>query len=571
VNAQDYHDRILLLALFDAREQLDNNFPFLAHDPEPTILRAAIERIRDRMIRETRDSAETLANMLAVEAELASTGRDAAKVPGEVDLERAIANVSARIAREEGRESDAEVAEASERLVTPPSDELARPRPRISGTRPGRRHGLTRWLAASAGGRDDVLAAVPSAQFRIAALGSILFSTAILAGVSAVIAIRMCASISLWSAIVIGTMWSAMIYIIERSIILTIDRRASRLRAIVSAIPRITLIAIVAIVIATPLTLAVFNREIATQVLADQQSTQRSYQAELTQQLDSLRNQVRTDQLAAAGLAPGAVSGDPSVRAATAEAHAAQLQYDKATDTYLRLSAQAQCEFDGTCGTHVPGDGAQYRDLKNQADVSRAAMAQAAAALNNARAQLSIVTSRASAVHASLAKQDLAQTQGALAGAERQLASTTAAFNRSNNENVGILARLDALNSLASREPVVRQAWVLFQVFLVLLGILPVLTKLLMTLGPETAYDRVAADIEAARAREAEARLKAAIIAAEIEAVLNVEEQGVAALRRVEAIRPFDAEVADGQAATIRASMVGWRESYKNPRSGRGS
>src|SRR5947208_11734616 len=129
-------------------------------------------------------------------------------------------------------------------------------------------------LAALAGARGDVLEAAPSARARFVALGGVLLSTGGLAAVSAAFAVHMALGVWWPFALVIGLGWGLVIVNLDRMVLVGMGHDSSWKRNLVLAVPRVALALILGIVVATPLTLQVFHKEIDAEIV--QMQTERS-------------------------------------------------------------------------------------------------------------------------------------------------------------------------------------------------------------------------------------------------------------------------------------------------------
>src|SRR3954454_22003516 len=144
---------------------------------------------------------------------------------------------------------------------------------------------------------------------------------------------------------------------------------ASWKRNVVLAVPRVALALILGTVIATPLTLQVFHREIDTEIVTLQAENSDTYKARLDsdtrfRQLPALAKKVATEQSV---VASGGQS-DTGLAPMQASVTTAQTSYDQALASFQALTAQAQCELNGTCGTGQPGTGTAYESATEAAD-----------------------------------------------------------------------------------------------------------------------------------------------------------------------------------------------------------
>src|SRR5918997_2960905 len=156
-------------------------------------------------------------------------------------------------------------------------------------------------LASLGGARPDVLALAPGARPRFVAMGGVLLSTGGLAVLSAAFAVHM--ALGLWwpFALLAGLGWGFVVVNLDRMLVVGMAHDASLRRNLLLAVPRIGLALILGIVIATPLTLQVFAKEIDTEVVTMQAEAADQHRASLEADerfagLPALRESVAVDE-----------------------------------------------------------------------------------------------------------------------------------------------------------------------------------------------------------------------------------------------------------------------------------
>ena len=180
---------------------------------------------------------------------------------------------------------------------------------------------------------------------------------------------------------------------------------------------------------------------------------------------------------------------DPALAPLRAHVGAAQAAYDQAQHTALDLTARAQCELNGTCGTHQPGTGTAYQQAKAAADAQAGVVAAATAELDAATAASATAQQRS----AQLAHGTLATDQAELTRLTGEQTRLQAAFDATNDNDGGILLRLQALSRLSDTNATLGAAHLMLSLLFIAIEILPVLMKVLLNISPPTAYDRLAA------------------------------------------------------------------------------
>ena len=345
-------------------------------------------------------------------------------------------------------------------------------------------------LAVLAGARTDLLEAAPGARSRFVALGGVLLSTGGLALLSAAFAVHM--ALGMWwpFALILGLFWGVVIVNLDRMLVVGMAHDASVKRNLLMAVPRVALALILGTVIATPLTLQVFHREIDTEIVTLQAEQSDAYKARLDHdarfaQLPALKKRVATEQ---AVVATGGAS-DTGLVAVRAQVTVAQKAYDDALTSYQALDAQAQCELNGTCGTGRPGTGTAYQQARAAADAQAAVVAGARSALDTATSAASSAASRS----ATEAAANLAGDKTTLARLTAEQDRLQAAFDATNADDDGILIRLEAMSRLGDENAMLSAAHTMLSLLFICIELLPVLVKVLLNFGPPTAYDRLAA------------------------------------------------------------------------------
>lgn len=345
-------------------------------------------------------------------------------------------------------------------------------------------------LALLAGARPDVLAAAPGARARFVALGGVLLSTGGLAVVSMTFAVYMALGVWWPLALLIGLGWGLVVVNLDRMLLVGMAHDASLRRNLVLAVPRVGLALVLGVVIATPLTLQIFAKEIDTEIVTMQAEAADAYQASLASDsrfvgLPGLAGRIATEE---AIVASGGVA-DTALVGVRAEVSAKQAALDAAVAVSRELDAKAQCELDGSCGTGDPGTGTAYLQARAAADAQQDVVDSVRADLDAAAAAASSAASRS----ASLAVSSLETDRAELARLTAEQQRLQAAFDRRNEDAGGLLMRLAALDRLGDRNATLAAAQFMLSLLFMSVEILPVLMKLLLNFSPPTPYDELAA------------------------------------------------------------------------------
>lgn len=125
------------------------------------------------------------------------------------------------------------------------------------------------WMCS--GSDPDLLAESPkSEQIKYAGVGGTVFFTAVMAFIASAYALYTVFD-NVTAAIFFGLIWGLLIFNLDRFIVSTIKKRDSKMDEILQAAPRILLAVIIAVVIAKPLELKIFEKEID-QVLLEEKN-----------------------------------------------------------------------------------------------------------------------------------------------------------------------------------------------------------------------------------------------------------------------------------------------------------
>jgi hypothetical protein len=351
-----------------------------------------------------------------------------------------------------------------------------------------RRARLSDGLAVLSGARPDVLEAVPGARAKFVALGGVLLSTGGLAVLSAAFAVHMALGVWWPFALLLGIGWGFVIVNLDRMLLVGMAHDSSLRRNLLMAVPRVGLALVLGIVISTPLTLQIFHKEIDTQVVALQAEASDEFNRNLDDDarfagLPELREKVATEQAVVAS--GGASAAD--LAPLQAELAAAQAAYDAALATQRELSARAQCELDGTCGTGDAGTGRAYVEARAAADAHAGVLDAAEDELDTATAAISSGASRSM----QQATADLETDTAELARLTEQQTALQVSFDETNADNTGILIRLQALSALSESNATMAIAHYMLALLFISVELLPVLMKMLLNFGPRSTYDRL--------------------------------------------------------------------------------
>ncbi|MGY1813309.1 DUF4407 domain-containing protein [Blastococcus sp. SYSU D00820] len=344
-------------------------------------------------------------------------------------------------------------------------------------------------LAVLGGARPELLAAAPGARPRFVALGGVLLSTGGLAVLSMAFAVAMALGVWWPVALLVGIGWGFVVVNLDRMLLVGMAHDTSVKRNLLLAVPRVGLALILGAVVATPLTLQVFHKEIDTEIVTMQAEAADAYRTSLESDarfagLPELQERVATEQEI---VSTGGVA-DPALAAVHAEVATRQAALDAAVTSHRELQARAQCELDGTCGTGEAGTGTAYQEARAAADAAALAVTAAQAAYDDAVSTATAAEARSF----SAAQSALATDSDELARLTAEQDRLQAQFDATNEGSGGILLRLEALDRLSDRNTTLWLAKTMLAMLFMAVELLPVLMKLLLNFGPPSAYDKLA-------------------------------------------------------------------------------
>jgi Domain of unknown function (DUF4407) len=315
----------------------------------------------------------------------------------------------------------------------------------FSGNKKDTDHSKFFWWCA--GAHQSLLREFPSEHTRYAGLGAVILATFILASISAGYAMYSVFGNTTWT-IVFAIIWGLIIFNFDRFLVSTMRKYGvTGKKQIWMAVPRMVLALLIGVTIARPIELKIFEKEIDTKVVQNMHHKMLSN--------DSLLQQENKLQLQAASM----------------ERDRLLTRKLSLEDSLRRLQQAYVQEADGTGGSGQRG----IENLTRlKMDAYNAATAQSGPELTQLAAgiltQDSIVNN----------------TRTLMEGKRKQ-------YEAAVKTNIGFLERNKALTDLASEESSVFWTSLLLSLLIILIETGPILSKLIMPVGP---YDVALAKVE---------------------------------------------------------------------------
>ncbi|WP_418604635.1 DUF4407 domain-containing protein [Hwangdonia sp.] len=211
---------------------------------------------------------------------------------------------------------------------------------------------LKRFFIICSGSDTDILNSCSvGEQNKYAGIGATVFFTAVMAFIAGSYALYTVFD-NLYTAVFFGVIWGLLIFNLDRYIVSTIKKTGNVIDEIIQASPRIILAIIIAIVIAKPLELKIFEKEI-NQVLLEQKN-------ELT-----LANQNQIAQQ----FTPNIAALQSDITSLQQQVDTKEAEVNALYDTYI-------AEAEGTAGTKLLGKGPVYKEKREKHDALLAELQQ---------------------------------------------------------------------------------------------------------------------------------------------------------------------------------------------------
>lgn len=419
------------------------------------------------------------------------------------------------------------------------------------------------------GANRDVLRQAPKERTKQIAMGAVLASTAAIAVVAATYALQMALDLWLPFALVGGLAWGLVILNLDRWLVVSTPRLKTKWGTVLMALPRVGLALLIGAVVSTPLTLAVFESEIDTEIQVMAAEDESAFTQQLAEdsryaQIPAMQQRILDLQADIAdGVTQADVDEDPAVKDL-------QRRVDEATARYEAALAAYLAELDGTGGTGDRGEGPVT-------EAKRLEMERAKAERDRLAAELEALKARTFEELTAEDQQNRADQQVRLDGlvsqvsaAEEARAAEIAAHETAVDDSDGILARLSALDRLGERDPALHTAHLLLFWFMTALECLPIIFKTMLALAPPSLYERLVKLDDEQTEERVRLRLQAEYEEADALARSSIAAAEARAARTIEAESRATGMVLEAQLDVTRRQVDRWRDEqlgYPTPRS----
>jgi len=312
-----------------------------------------------------------------------------------------------------------------------------------------------------------------------------------MAAVSLAFALVTALKVELWLAMPFAIAWGVAILSLDRLFVVSLSRKGTKgtegtWRAqLLRASPRVLLALLLGFVISTPFVLQIFRPEIEDEITILHARAETAYLAEARN--SQLQQQINQDQAQVNNLTAEAGGGGPVISTPQSAQLQNTLNQAKAAETndYNRWQCQLYGSAGGqTCQPAGNGPLAKADQQRYEKDVAQ---------VNSEQSQFE-----------AKAKELLPAEQKSLQAAQAEQAQELSAFTTQNENNGGLLIRLQALDAVTGHDSTLNAArWLLFLLF-VIIDCMPVMIKVMLNLGPKNNYDKLLEAEEQKQLRVAE-------------------------------------------------------------------
>jgi hypothetical protein len=294
---------------------------------------------------------------------------------------------------------------------------------------------ITRLFLLASGADLKILEQCPSDTNKYAGIGATIFFTGLFAAMAAAYALFTVFD-SYWISILLGALWGTMIFNLDRYIVSSMRKDSRPYREMLTALPRIVLAVVISIVIARPLELKIFDKEIEPELIVMEQQVYARQEDELKVRYDATLVQLRQD----------------------VQTHKSEIVQKSSQRDALVLAAQQ--EADGTGGSKQRNLGPIYKVKKADAD--------------EAEKELQSLINTNS--------QRISELETTIDETQREMSGGIGALVRTKLN--GPAARLEALSRLTEQSQAMWWAHIFIMILFLIIESAPILVKLISRSGP---------------------------------------------------------------------------------------
>jgi hypothetical protein len=378
---------------------------------------------------------------------------------------------------------------------------------------------------------------------KYAGIGAAILITGTIAGFSMWFALHTALSLTVAASTVLAAGWALAIMSLDRWLVLSLARRddwigwKGQWKYFAWASPRLLLAILFGIVIATPITMEVFNSDINYQLslfqVAHLAAEEHSPQAQL------VKVNVANEQKAVAALVGKEQTGGTVQIPAQVEKEIQYFTTQRNTELPTEKSdlTALNCQlygghFQGSNQPCIPGYGPLGKDAQQEYQAAVKQVSYDTSQINALNGQISTDLASQQASGRDQAKEALPAATRQLQADQDEQAELQASFIEANNANTGLFERLSALDA-ATNDFGRWAARVLIFLLFIVIDCLPVLVKIFQNLAPADPYEQLLDSHETTQL-----------------AIANADEDS-----RLEARQQVEAEAVDVEATILRHKL----------------
>jgi hypothetical protein len=334
---------------------------------------------------------------------------------------------------------------------------------------------------------------------KYAGIGAAILITGTIAGLSMWFALRTALSLPVVAAAPLALAWALAIMSIDRWLVLSLTRRddwqgwKGTFKYLVSASPRLLLAILFGIVIATPITMEIFNSDINYQLSLAQVAHLAAEQKSAP--VKSLETRVATEQSTVDSLIEEETTGSsPQVPAQYAkELTTLNSELGTAKRDAAGEFAEWQCQlYGGTLNNQpcTPGNGPLREAAQQEYEFYKQQMSSYTTQITKLNAAIAAYLAEQKAGVQDQARRQLPGASAKLLADQGELKKLQAGVVNANNANTGFFERLSALNAAVGGDFSRQAARLLLFLFFIIIDCLPVSVKIFNNIAPPDPYER---------------------------------------------------------------------------------
>jgi hypothetical protein len=292
-----------------------------------------------------------------------------------------------------------------------------------------------------------------------------------------------------FAALSIGLIWALIIVNLDRYLLGSLRRQRTVGLTIALAVPRVLIALVVGLLIAEPLVLRAFEKEVGVQALETREARYQDGIAALDSprtELNRLRARHRTLLATVTAVqGGGTIVNDPEYRQIAKEVARLQTLVNRANQL-------AECEVTKGCTYNGrPGDGPQAAQRRRIADRYQSQLDAKQRELTAVTRRLRAQSATADAREKADAQKELAAIAPRIKRLEADEAATKDSLEAAYKRPPGLADRMDALDEVSGASFSVGSTRHLLEALILAIDVAPALFKLLLLLGTPTLYERM--------------------------------------------------------------------------------